>query len=66
MFRTRLISGIILLAIALSVVIIGGDLLFGVLIIIAMIGMMELNRVVNVHKSIPGILSYAAAILYYF
>jgi len=65
MFRTRLISGIILLAIALSVVIIGGDLLFGVLIIIAMIGMMELNRVVNVHKSIPGILSYAAAILYY-
>lgn len=65
MFRTRLISGIILLAIALSVVILGGELLFGVLFIVAMIGTMELNRVMNTHKSFPGILAYIAGIVFY-
>lgn len=65
MFRTRLLSGIILMAITLTVVILGGDLLFAVLFVISLIGIMELNRVVNVNKSFPGILSYLAGILYY-
>ncbi len=65
MFRTRLISSIILMAITLSVLLLGGDLLFVVLNVIALIGMMELNRVVKVHKSAPGILSYIVSIIFY-
>ena len=39
MFKTRLISGIILVIIALAVIITGGDLLLGVTAAISIIGM---------------------------
>ena len=42
MFRTRLLSGILLIVIALAVLITGGPLLFGVLLLISLIGMSEL------------------------
>ncbi|MDD3172920.1 MAG: phosphatidate cytidylyltransferase [Herbinix sp.] len=65
MFRTRLLSGIILLLITLSVVIWGGNILFATLFVISLIGMMELYRVVNINKAFPGILGYVAGIIYY-
>ncbi len=65
MFRTRLVSGIILLAIMIALVMLGGNILFGVLFVISLIGMVELYRVVKVHKSFPGVLGYAAGIIFY-
>lgn len=65
MFRTRLLSGIILLLITVTVVVLGGDLLFASLFVVSLIGMMELYRVVGVNKSFPGILGYLTAAVYY-
>ena len=45
MFRTRLLSGILLMVIALVTLIRGGNLLFFVLLIISLIGMTELYKV---------------------
>jgi len=65
MFRTRLISGIILLAITLSIVILGGDILFVTLLVLSFIGMTELYRVVKINKEFPGVLGYAAGVIFY-
>ena len=65
MFRTRLLSGVILLVITLFVVIFGGNLLFAVLFAISLIGMMELYRVVKINKTIMGMVGYVAGITYY-
>lgn len=65
MFRTRLISGIILLAVTVTIVVLGGNYLFAALFIIALIGMMELYKIVKVHKEFPGILGYLACVSYY-
>jgi phosphatidate cytidylyltransferase len=65
MFRTRLISGIILMAITIAVVILGHDVLFGVLLVISMMGLYELYKIVNVHLTFPGILGYVSCLGYY-
>lgn len=65
MFRTRLVSGVILLAITITIVVLGGNYLYAVLFLIALIGMMELLRVVKMNKVIPGLIAYLAGILYY-
>lgn len=65
MFRTRLISGIILLAAAILLVVLGGNFLFVTVFAISMIGMMELYRIVHINKALPGILGYLAGISYY-
>ena len=65
MFRTRLISGIILLAIAITVVVLGDDVLFGTLLAISLIGMTELYKILNIEKKVPGIIGYVAAVIYY-
>jgi phosphatidate cytidylyltransferase len=65
MFKTRLFSSIILLAVTIAVVVLGGYFLFAALFIISLIGMMELYRVVKLHKTLPGYLGYAAGITYY-
>lgn len=65
MFRTRLVSGIILLAIMIAIVVYGGNILFATSFIISIIGMMELYRIVNIHKELPGVLGYIAGIGFY-
>jgi phosphatidate cytidylyltransferase len=65
MFRTRLISGIILLAIAIGVIVLGGDLLFATLLVISLIGTMELSRIVKVNKALPGVLAYLSTVVFY-
>lgn len=65
MFKTRLLSGILLVIIALVTVIIGGPLLFGVLLLISLIGMSELYKVFGIEKKIPGIVGYIFAVIYY-
>ena len=66
MFKTRLLSGIVLVIIALITVIGGGDILFATLLIISLIGMSELYKILHVNKKLLGIVGYAAAAVYYF
>lgn len=65
MFKTRLLSGILLVIIALITVIMGGSLLFGVLLLISLIGMTELYKVFGIEKKAPGVLGYIFAVGYY-
>ena len=68
MFKTRLISGIILLAAAGVSLYAGGLILFLVLLLISLIGMHELYRALHVEESGPNALSlcgYLGAIVYY-
>ena len=66
MFKTRLLSGILLVIIALATIISGGYVLFGTLLLISLIGMSELYKILDIHKSPLGIAGYVAAIAYYF
>ena len=68
MFKTRLISGIVLVAIALVTIIIGGPLLPGVLLLISLIGMNELYRAAGLEGSPLTLLTGAGmlgAIVFY-
>ena len=68
MFRARLISGIILVVLALAVIITGGPVLASVLAVISVIGMNELYRAVNVEDgnvSPLALVGYLGCIVYY-
>lgn len=65
MFTTRLVSGIILVLIALFVVGTGGSILFAVTGIISFIGLFELYRVMKIQKNPLGIVGYITAASYY-
>lgn len=65
MFKTRLLSGILLVVIALATIIPGNDILFALLLIVSLIGMSELYRVRHLELSLPGMIGYLAAIAYY-
>ena len=65
MFKTRLISGIVLVAAALVLIITGGNVLFLATLLISYIGMFELYRIFHIEKELPGIVSYLAATVYY-
>lgn len=56
MFRTRLISGIILVAIALAVIIPGNEVLLFSTCIISLIGLFEFYRVLGIEKANLGII----------
>jgi phosphatidate cytidylyltransferase len=53
------------MAITIAVVVLGGNVLFGVLLVISMIGLYELYRIVKVNRSLPGILGYAAGLSFF-
>lgn len=55
MFKTRLLSGIVLVAAALVLIITGGDVLLFSTLLISYIGMFELYRIFHVEKELPGI-----------
>lgn len=65
MFKTRLLSGIILVIVLIATVGYGGNVLFGVLGVISIIGLSELYKVVGVHNKVLGGAGYLAAIAYY-
>lgn len=65
MFWQRLGSGIILLIIAITTVFLGGNILLLTTLLISIVGMYELNKVANVEKRLPGLLSYLACMIYY-
>lgn len=65
MFKTRLLSGIVLVAAALVLIITGGDVLLFSTLLISYIGMFELYRIFHVEKELPGIVGYFAATVFY-
>lgn len=68
MFKTRLISGIVLVAIALLTILSGGYVLLFTLACVSVIGMNELYRAMKVHEdkfTFLEIAGYAGAALYY-
>ena len=66
MFKTRLLSGILLVIIALATIITGGDVLFATLLMISFIGMTEIYKVLEIGGTLLGIAGYVAAVAYYF
>ena len=60
MFKTRLISGILLVIAALLTIISGGYVLFFTLVCISLIGMQELYKAMGVHKDQTEFLELAA------
>ena len=66
MFKTRLLSGILLVIIALATIISGGDVLFATLLLISFIGMTEIYKILEIGGTILGIAGYVAAVSYYF
>ena len=65
MFKTRLISGILLVIIAFTTIFYGGDVLFVTLLVVSLIGLMEIYRVVKIEKTLLGAVGYLAAAFYY-
>lgn len=68
MFKTRLISGIMLVMIALLTIIGGGSVLWMTLLCVSAIGMQEIFRAMKVQEKtfdILGITGYAGLLLYY-
>lgn len=64
-FMIRFRSSIILMAVAITAMVLGSYTLFGVIVLITMIGLMELYRVVGVNKSGAGAVGYIIAVLYF-
>ena len=64
-FMIRFRSSVILMAVAITAMVLGGYVLFGVIVLVTMIGLMELYRVVGVNKSGVGIAGYVVAVLYF-
>lgn len=65
MFITRLISGIVLVALIIVLGILGGDFLLAATFLISIIGLFELYRVFKIHKSFLGVLGYIATTVFY-
>ncbi len=64
-FWIRFRSSVILMAVTIIAMVIGRELLFGLLLGISLIGLMELYRVLKIHKSALAITGYLACIGYY-
>ena len=65
MFKTRLLSGIVLIVLLLALGIAGGDVLLAALAVVSTVGMYELYRVFHLEKSILSLAGYAAVLVYY-
>ena len=65
MFKTRLLSGIVLVAVLILTVSMGGPVLYTVLLAASLIGLMELYRTVKVQNQALGVVGYLGAIGYY-
>lgn len=65
MFTTRLISGIILVILAIVIVGAGGSILFAVNGAISMVGLFELYRVLKIERTPLAVIGYLACAVYY-
>ena len=65
MFKTRLLSGILLVMIALVTIIAGGDVLFATILAISLVGMTEIYKILDINKKLLGFVGYLAAVAYF-
>lgn len=65
MFKTRLLSGIVLVILALLFIVSGGTVLLASTLVISCIGMFELYRIYKVERSPIAFAGYLAAVLFY-
>ena len=65
MFKARLLSGIVLVIIAVALLLAGGEVLLGALFLISMIGLYELYRVIKMEKSLLAVVGYGAVAALY-
>ena len=65
MFKTRLLSGIVLVILALILIITGEEVLLASTFLISCIGMYELYRVFHIEKSIMAWISYLGVFVFY-
>ena len=65
MFKTRLLSGILLVIIALITIIAGGDILFATILAISLIGMTEIYKILKINNKLLGGVGYIAAVAYF-
>ncbi|MDD3222154.1 MAG: phosphatidate cytidylyltransferase [Clostridia bacterium] len=64
MFWTRLASGIVLVVIAVVTIIAGGNIWFALVSALALIGLYELYKAMNIEKTLLGYAGYAMTVLY--
>lgn len=65
MFKTRLLSGILLVIATIATLYFGGVVTFAVLTIVSLVGVNELLRIFEIEKSAMAVTVYCATILYY-
>lgn len=65
MFKTRLISGIVLVILAILLIGTGGEVLLVSMGVVSIIGLYEFYRVFDIHKKMLGVVGYLAVIFYY-
>ena len=65
MFKTRLLSGIILLIVMVLLIVPGGNILLAATALLSLIAMMEFMRMVKLHKTPLAVLGYAAVAALY-
>ncbi|WP_022747995.1 phosphatidate cytidylyltransferase [Lachnobacterium bovis] len=65
MFKTRLISGIILVLLSIILITTGGDLLLFSTMAISLVGMFELYRIFEIQNKLLGFVGYASAVAFY-
>ena len=63
--KERVISGIILVVLALAFVFVGGNVLLAVMCALSLRGMFELYRVFSIHLKCVGMVGYVFCVLYY-
>lgn len=64
-FWIRFRSSVILMLITITAMVVGRELLFGLLLVISCIGLMELYRILKIQKSALAITGYLACVGYY-
>ena len=65
MFTKRLVSGIVLVILAILIVGQGGILLYATTALISLIGLFELYRVMKIEKNVLGAVGFLSALAYY-
>lgn len=64
-FLTRTLSGIVLIAILLVTFIMGGYVIFGLTLILSLVGLTEIYKTVGIEKTLLGIIGYIGGLTYY-
>ena len=63
MFKTRLLSGIVLVILVIGVLYLGGYVTAGAMLLLSLGGVFELLRIYKLHKTPIGIVTYIATII---